>query len=253
MKKAYPENYNSPGLVDVWNEYIDWKLRRKGENGFLVKKLRANGGTKVLDASLGDGCDSIYLLKEGFDVTSNEIDSVFIEKAVMNARKNKVDLKLTNYDWGDFGKKFAENSFDAIILLGNSLTYLFDKKDRLKTLKAFNRILKKGGILLIDERNYQRILDTRKQILKGEFQYSKKYVYCGKLVDGVPVEISDKKIGLDIRHKNGQGGKLFVYPFKKGELYNLLLESGFEKIETYSDYKKGYDYNSDFIQHIAVK
>lgn len=249
----HPENYNSPALVDIWTEYVDWDLRRKGENGFLIDNLRKNDCTKILDASLGDGCDSIYLLKNGFEVTSNEIDSVFIEKAVLNARKNNVELRITAHDWREFDRKFGEGSFDSIILLGNSFTYLFTKKDQIRALEAFNKILGKNGVLIIDERNYQRILDQREQIKHGAFDYSRKYVYCGKRVEAKPIEISDKKVVLSIAHENGKEARLTVYPFKKGELRSLLAEAGFKNIKTFSDYRQGYNYKSDFVQHIAFK
>src|SRR3989304_9652412 len=87
------ENYNSQNLVEMWREFIDWEKRRVGEDGFLVKQFKQHNIKKVFDASLGDGCDSVYLLKEGFDVTSNEIDNVFLEKARLNAKEDGVELK----------------------------------------------------------------------------------------------------------------------------------------------------------------
>ena len=253
MKSLYRENYNSPTLVDFWGEFIDWKKRRKGENGTLIRILKQNNCSKVLDASLGDGCDSIYLLKEGFEVTSNEIDSLFIEKALLNARKEKVELNVTNHDWRELDAKFPEGSFDAVILLGNSLTYLFSKKDQLKTLIAFRNILREGGVLLIDERNYDYIRSHEREIMHGKFRYSGKYVYCGSKVHAKPVEIQKNKVLMQYEHENGKTAFLALYPFKKGELKRLLKKAGFEKTTQYSDYKEGCEDNADFYQYEAVK
>lgn len=253
MKKQYEENYNSPALVDLWGDFIDWKKRRKGEDGFLVDALRKHGSGKILDASLGDGCDSIYLLQKGFDVTSNEIDSLFIEKALLNARKARVELTITNHDWRELVEHFPEETFDAVFLLGNSLTYLFSKRDRVRALTAFKQVLKKRGILLIDERNYQYILDNKEDILAGKFKYSGKFVYCGSKVHAEPVEIQRNKVVMKYEHENGKKGFLVLYPFKKGELQSLLRESGFKNITRYSDYRKGYDQHADFYQYIASK
>lgn len=78
---------NQKLLAEMWGDYIDWQKRREGENSWLVKQLRRFNCQKIFDSSLGDGCDSIYLIKEGFDVTSNDIDEVFIQKARENAER----------------------------------------------------------------------------------------------------------------------------------------------------------------------
>jgi len=118
------------------------------------------------------------------------------------------------------------------LCLGNSLTYLFDKSDKIKTLKNFLHILKKGGILIIDQRNYQYMLDNRKEILKkGEYRYSGKYVYCGDKVQGKPIEISENEIKFEIKDSRTGNNFIFtLYPFKKDELLNLLKEAGFKQI-----------------------
>lgn len=249
-----PENYNSQNLVFLWREFIDWGKRRKGEDNFLVNQFHKHNVKKVFDAALGDGCDSIYLLKQGFDVTSNEIDKVFLDKALENAKVENVELKITSLDWRKLDTELAEGSFDAVICLGNSLTHLFTKKDQLETLRQFKRILRKGGILIIDERNYQYILDNREKILQGDFRYSGKYVYCGEKVHGKPVEISDSRVKMEYTdERTGKKGYLILYPFRRGEVKNLLAKTRFASIEQFSDYKVGESHNADFYQYVCVK
>jgi len=245
----------SKALVNIWADYIDWNKRRQGEDGFLLNALKEFNCQKIFDACLGDGADSIHLLKNGFNVTSNDLDNLFIQKAKENANKHKVTLKITKYDWKDLDKHFQEKSFDAITCLGNSLTHLFEKKDRFKTLKNFLYILKDNGILIIDERNYQSILDKREEILNDEkFRLSNKFVYCGDNVRSRPIEISDNKVRLEIEDERTKNKwHLLIYPFKRGELLNLLKEAGFTKIEQYSDYKKGFYPDANFYQYVCQK
>lgn len=249
-----PENYNSQNLVSMWREFIDWEKRRAGEDNFLVNQFHTRNVKKVFDASLGDGCDSIYLLKQGFDVTSNEIDKVFLDKALENAKVENVELKVLSLDWRKLDTEIPAESFDAVILLGNSLTYLFNEKDRLETLCQFKRILQNDGILIIDERNYQYILDNREKILQGDFQYSGKYVYCGDKVHGRPVEISDSRVKMEYTdERTGKNGYLILYSFRRGEMKNLLAKTRFASIEQFSDYKVGESHNVDFYQYVCVK
>jgi SAM-dependent methyltransferase len=255
MKNIQKKNYNSKVLVEMWTDFIDWKKRRKGENGFLLKQLKKHRCQKVFDACCGDGADSVHLLKNKLDVTSNDIDKLFIKKARENAKRNRVQLTVTSYDWRRLDKHFKPNSFDAILCLGNSLTYLFKKTDRLKTLYNFRRILQFGGVLIIDERNYQYMLDEQEEILKKhKFNYSGKFVYCGDKVHGAPVEISDKKVRMEYTdEQTTKRGYLVLCPFKRRELLNLLQESDFTKIEQYSDYKKGFRKTADFYQYVCIK
>lgn len=249
-----PENYGSENLVQMWREFIDWDKRRAGEDNFLVSQFRKHNVKKVFDASLGDGCDSIYLIKQGFDVTSNEIDKTFLNKALENAGKEKIALKITNLDWRKLDSELSEGSFDAVILLGNSLTYLFSKSAQLQALSQFKKILRSDGILIIDERNYQYILDNKEEILKGNFHYSGKYVYCGDKVHGKPIEISEAKVKFEyINEATNKKGFLILYPFKRGEIKNLLATAGFKLIDQFSDYKKLENNNADFYQYVCQK
>jgi SAM-dependent methyltransferase len=249
-----PENYNSQNLISMWREFIDWEKRRRGEDNFLVNQFHKHNVRKVFDAALGDGCDSIYLLKQGFDVTSNEIDKIFLDKALENAKVENVKLKITSLDWRKLDEELEQSSFDAVICLGNSLTYLFTEKDQLETLRQFKRLLRNGGVLIIDERNYQYILDNREKISQGDFRYSGKYVYCGDKVHSKPIEISDSRVKMEYAdERTGKKGYLILYPFKRGEMKNLLVKTGFASIEQFSDYKVGENYNADFYQYVCVK
>ena len=238
----------------MWARYIDWQARRKGENGFLENALKRNNCGKVFNAALGDGCDTVHLLKNGFDVTNNEIDLMFMRKALDNARMHDISLKITQYDWRSLSRHFDEASFDAVMCMGNSLTYIFAKKDRIRILKGFRRLLPSGGILMIDERNYQYILDSRTEILKGNFRYSGKYLYCGKTVKHIPVKITNRLVRM--RYDDLETGKsafLDLYPFRKRQLMQELNDAGFSDIRKFSDYMEGTDENADFFQYIARK
>ena len=251
------DNYKDYGLTvfeDVVYDFINPEKRRKGEEGFLIKQLKKYNCKKVFESSLGIGIDAVYLSKNKFEVIGNDIDNYAIQKAKEYMKKRGVDIKITNYDWKELTKDIEKDSFDSILCLGNSLTYLFKKEDQLKVLKSFYEVLRKKGILIIDERNYQYILDNKEEILKGNFKYSKKYVFCGDTVNASPVQISQNKIKMQyIDNKNKKKVYLDLYPFKKDEMFNLLKETGFKIIKQFSDYKEGYNKDADFYQYVCVK
>ena len=58
------ENYSSKALVEMWGDFIDWEKRRKGERHFLKRIMEKNKASLVFESCLGDGCDSVYLIKQ---------------------------------------------------------------------------------------------------------------------------------------------------------------------------------------------
>lgn len=244
---------NSKILAEIWGDFVGWYNRRKGEGNFLINALKKYECKKILDAASGDGVDTIYLLQQGFNVLSNDIDPAFRQKAIENARKDGLSITPTDLDWRELTKKYPEASLDAVICLGNSLTLLFGKENHLRALREFHTILKPGGILIIDERNYQKILDTAKEGIP--YHASGKYVYTGlNKVEPKIVEINDSSWTLEYLHKkSGKKAYYTGYPFKRGEILGLLKEAGFSEIKVFGDYKSDYNADADYYQYVCIK
>lgn len=247
-------NAHTPkGLISFWTEFVDWEKRKKGEDGFFAKKLREYNCNNILDTALGDGVNSVRLIKEGFKVDSNEIDEEYKRLAMGNASKNNVKLTVKSYDWRELTKCYNKQ-FDALVCLGNSLTYLLKKEDQIKALKEMFSLIKKNGVLIIDQRNYDYFLDKRKDILNGDFKYTRKYYYCSDKISSYPIEITDNYVIMEYhKSKNNIKFQLILYPFRVEEMRSLLKAVGFKKIETYYDFKKEKPEHFDFVQHIAMK
>lgn len=157
-------------------------------------------------------------------------------------------------DWRELTKEIPKQSFDAVICSGNSLTCLFGRENQIAALRQFYAILKEKGLLIIDERNYQYILDKREGILKKDFRYSGKYQYCGQYVHSKPIEIDENNIRyLMWDDRTNKKAYFVVYPFKRGELKQMLEEIGFPNIERYSDYQPGYNPEADFYMYVCQR
>lgn len=61
-------------------------------------------------------------------------------------------------------KHLIGNGFDAVICLGNSFAHMLDnygdQREQKLAIKNFERCVRPGGLLLIDHRNYDNIMDT---------------------------------------------------------------------------------------------
>lgn len=250
----------SPELARAWEEFVNCPKRMVTMKKFLEEVLEPYPKGRILDAATGTGCDSIELTKQGFHVISNEIDYELNEIAYKNSRRELPQvLNLTRYNWRDIGEKYKGQLFDAILVLGNSLCLLLDENDRKRCINQFRKILREGGALIIDERNFPYMLSHKKQVLKkGGFPYKKEVIYCGDIVQGRPVSIDEDLVVFEYTHHLlGPRGRLYMYPFKEGELKRMLEDARFTVVQAYKDLKKAKEYTikepPDFFTYVAKK
>lgn len=243
----------SPTLASRWDEFVDCPVRLKTEGPFLQRVLGSYEDPSVLDAASGIGCESVWLTLQGTRVVSNEICQELRSISQERARMADITLKLTSFDWRTLATGMSPNTFDVVLLLGNSLCVLRNEADRRLAVGNLRDVCKPNGTLIVDERNFEYILSDRDKILKGQFRYSRKVMYCGTSVVGVPVFIS----GDDVRFAyldtktGGVLGTLDMHPFRRGELKQLLLECGFSKVETYSDLRPENRSQADFYTYVC--
>jgi hypothetical protein len=139
-----------------------------------------------------------------------------LTKAFENGRKHDFILHTIQADWRWLNRD-VHNKYDAIICLGNSFTHLFSERDRRKVLAEFFAALKYDGLLILDQRNYDQILDHG---------FKSKHVYY----------------------------YLNMYPLRRDYMRQLMCEVGFQQIHTFGDFKETYrEEQPDFFVHVADK
>jgi SAM-dependent methyltransferase len=240
-QKEYVQSF-----VEKWDELIDWDARAKSEGQFFVDILKAREKAKILDVATGTGFHSVQLLKAGFDVTSADGNAEMLAKAFQNARDKDLVLQTVHADWRWLNKD-VHGKFDAIVCLGNSFTHIFDERDRRRALAEFYAALKYDGILIIDQRNYDSILDEG-------FSTKHTYYYCGDQVTAEPEHVDDSLARFRYAFPDGSEYHLNMFPLRKAYMRNLLLETGFQRVKTYGDFQETYQENDpDFFIHVAEK
>jgi SAM-dependent methyltransferase len=234
------------GFVDKWDELIDWEARAESEGKFFIDILKARGCQTVLDAAAGTGFHSVQMAKAGFDVMSTDGSAEMLSKAFDNARERNLVLQTTVADWRWLNKDIR-GKFDAVICLGNSFTHLFNENDRRRALAEFYAALKHDGILVLDQRNYDVILDHG-------FRTKHKYYYCGDKVTAEPEHVDDTLARFKYSFPDGSEYHLNMFPLRKAYTRRLMKEVGFQDIKTYGDFQETYeDTEPDFFVHVAEK
>ncbi|QGK69828.1 methyltransferase domain-containing protein [Allosaccharopolyspora coralli] len=235
------------GFVDKWDDLIDWKKRYESEGTFFVDQLRARGVKNVLDAATGTGFHSVRLLEEGFETVSADGSAQMLAKAFSNglAYGGHI-LRVVNADWRWLNRD-VHGEYDAIICLGNSFTHLFSERDRRKTLAEFYAMLKHDGVLIIDQRNYDSILDSG-------FSSKHTYYYAGDDVQAEPDHVDEGLARFKYTFPDKSEFYLNMYPLRKNYMRRLMREVGFQRIDTYGDFQETYaDDEPDFFIHVAEK
>ena len=170
-------------FVEKWDELIDWRARAESEGQFFIDVLRARGKETVLDVAAGTGFHSVRLTEAGFNVTTADGSAAMVAKAFENGQSRGLILKTVQADWRWLNRDI-QGKYDAIICLGNSFTHLHDEADRRRALAEFYAALKHDGILILDQRNYDAMLDEG-------FSSKHKFYYCGDKVTAEPAHIDE--------------------------------------------------------------
>lgn len=234
------------GFVEKWDELIDWEQRSKSEGDFFIQILRERGVKRILDVATGTGFHSIRLLEAGFDVVSVDGSPYMLAKAFENGRRRGHVLRTRQADWRWLNRDVV-GRFDAVICLGNSFTHLHSERDRRKTLAEFYAVLKHDGVLILDQRNYDGILDDG-------FNSKHKYYYCGEQVSAEPDFVDDGLCRFKYKFPDGSEYFLNMFPLRRAYTCELMRQVGFQKIETFGDFKETYkEQDPDFFVHVAEK
>lgn len=233
-------------FVGKWDDLIDWSARAESEGRFFIDVLRARGKDTILDVACGTGFHSVRLSEAGFNVTSADGSAAMLAKAFENGQKRGRILKLVQADWRWLNRDI-QGKYDAIICLGNSFTHLHKEMDRRRALAEFYAALKHDGVLILDQRNYDTMLDHG-------FSTKHKYYYCGDQVVAEPDHIDEGLVRMRYSFPDDSSFTLNLSPIRKNYIRKLLSEAGFERVRTYGDFQETYAENDpDFFIHVAEK
>ena len=246
-RDLYKDQY-SPEFAGRWDELIDWQRRAEAENNFFQNILIEHGVETVLDIACGTGYHAVTLKADGFQVTAADGAPNMLAQTRQNAQRFGIgDLRIVEAEWTRLGESFAGEEFDAVICLGNAFTHLFDEGDRVRALSEVYQLLTRDGIAIIDQRNYDAILDNG-------FSSKHQSYYLGEKVEVRPEELSENIVTMRYEYEDGEVHFLTICPIRQEYVSNLLLGAGFRSVKRYGDFVEGYDfYEPDFVIQVARK
>lgn len=206
--EGLPDQYADGAAARVWEFYIGCKQgRTSAYREWFSQLLKNRKCTNVLDVACGTGVDSIMLLEEGFRVLSTDASDKMLKYALKerwNRRKEDAfdTWVIEEANWLTLvddleGIDKPKGGYDAVICLGNSFAHLPDFSGKLinqrVALENFYAMVKPGGILVVDHRNYDAILNSGSVPAKNVY-YNSEFITdmkCSNLyVNGRPTMVT---------------------------------------------------------------
>ena len=119
------------------------------EVSLFVELLGLTPELRVLDLCCGQGRHCLELARQGFaNVEGLDRSRYLIQRGRAAARKEGLRVRLREGDARDV--PYPADTFDVVLILGNSFGYFETVNDDLRLLKEVFRVLKPWGRLLID-------------------------------------------------------------------------------------------------------
>ena len=156
-------------------DVVDDKNITRKEVDLFSEILNLSPEDKILDLCCGQGRHSLELAMRGFKyIEGVDRSHYLIQRAKRYAKKEGLNVKFSE---GDARKlSYPQDTFDVVVILGNSFGYFETIQDDLRVLKEVFRVLKPWGRLLIDVADGE-YLKTNFQPRSWEW-INKKYFVC---------------------------------------------------------------------------
>lgn len=239
---AGPTQYTQD-VVAMWSRFAPFSGRHATEGNWAVDRLRAEGAERVLDAASGTGFHTVEFARHGFAVTAVDGAQTMVEATTKACSQHDVEADIRHASWAELPEAVG-SGFDGVSLLGNSLAHTRNGSERRQVLGNIRRVLRPGGVLLVDARGYDAILDHQRP-------FSGTKVFTGP-AGGQPIEISETRVVFEYHVEGTAPVRLEVTPIRLQVLLDDLRAAGFEIAAVYGDFEREFELDDvDFVQVVA--
>lgn len=191
----------------------------------------------LLDVSIGTGGMTLPIADLGIELFGSDLSQNMLDKCQKKCDQQNIPITLTCSDFRSVSAKFSQQ-FDCVISSGNSLGYV-SNEDVLLTLEQMDCLVKKGGYLYFDMRNWDMILSKKPRY----------YLYNPSFVDDTRINLMqfwdylpDGSIDFNLlytfeKENCIQQHEHFVehyIPVRQQLLLDKLAQLGYQNMELYS-------------------
>jgi len=226
-------------LGDEYDVMVSWGERLAREEAFFRRVFDESSVRSVLDAACGTGMHAVAFARWGLQSAAADLSPAMIERARENARTAGVSVRFEIAAFGELARVFPAQ-FGAVTCLGNSLPHLPDDRSLAAALGDFASVLAPGGVLVIQNRNYDRVLREKARFMPvasradagGETLFL-------RITDFLGGELLSFSI-VTLKKRDGAWGQTVkttpLRAIRRETLERALGNAGFRSVETYGSF-----------------
>ena len=236
--KPKSENLFVDFAVD-YDRMINWPTRLKRETPFFQKVFAQVNAAKVLDAACGTGRHAILFASWGLAVSGLDVSKDMIAKARQAAAETGLDIDFRVRGIEEADSEFMKE-FDAVTCIGNSLPHLKSIEDLKRAFVSLRNVLKPGGLMLLQLRNYHRVIAREEKFmpLNTRVEDGKEFLYLRMTEMGnefvtfnIIVLVKDEAGNWSYRVESEK-----LKPWQAPDIEASLNETGFSITGKYGDF-----------------
>jgi len=200
----------------------------------LERLVESYGPRDIVEFGCGTGRVATGLSQLGYHVAGVDISRDMLKEA----RKKAVGLKnIPDFIKADIININLQNKFDMLLCLGNTVPLIYRLPDARRLFRNFARHLRPGGILIIQQLNYDKILKEKPRTFAIDTIENhlriKQYNYKRNLVNFTVTLVDHSHVPPKIERTHAR-----LRPWKKADLISELKKAGFGGLHAYGDYSK---------------
>ncbi len=233
-------------FASVYDYFVDWSTRLSYEMPFILEQLSHMGKDpyqiKVLDAACGTGQHAIALAQAGYQVAGADLFPQMVQLADLNASAADQKIRFKAAGFGSIATAFPDEQFQAVLCLGNSLPHVKSSSELQAALVDFAKLLAPGGLLLIQQRNFDYIMRAKERHMPPQsHQKGDEEWLFFRFYDFEPSGLIQFNI-LTLHRKKDQKWQVelnstTLMPILSEELMKALDNSGFSEIRLFGNLK----------------
>lgn len=205
---------------------------------FVARQVPQGG--HILDVGAGTGNLAATLAERGYSVTATDVDQAMVGKMLEKQQGEgapRFETRLLDMRELD---QLPEEHYDAVLCVGNSLVHLSNLTEIADVVIRMYDRLKPGGVLILQNVNYDRILRDRvkqlpliqRQVEEGRLTFLRLYemeedgiLFQGRLT-------LEKETG----HKEQYENTVRLVPMQSEELLQIAEQYGLPEPQLYGNF-----------------
>lgn len=228
-----------------YDRFVSWPGRLDFELPLIQRVLAGitpaeDGSLTVLDAACGTGMHAVELARRGYTVAGADISPGMIERARENAAQAGVAVDFYTAGFGQLHDSLLVTAgklpFSALLCLGNSLPHVADRDALQAALDDFGACLRQGGVLLIQQRNFDQLMSNRERWMEPQAhrEGDREWLFI-RFYDYRPDGSIDFNILNLMRERQDNWRQQVLtttlYPVMQADLTESLASAGFSRVD----------------------